>query len=53
MGGGRAFFLPEGVADPDPDPSYDMNKASRTDGLNLVEVSLAGFYDKDTSKVKL
>ncbi|KAK3743291.1 hypothetical protein RRG08_007530 [Elysia crispata] len=37
MGGGRAFFLPEGVADPDPDPSYDMNKASRTDGLNLVE----------------
>ena len=38
MGGGRAFFLPEGTADPDPDPGYVMDEASRTDGLNLVEV---------------
>ncbi|GFS04515.1 alkaline phosphatase [Elysia marginata] len=37
MGGGRAFFLPDGVADPDPDPSYFTNGSSRLDGLNLVE----------------
>lgn len=37
LGGGRAFFLPEGVADPDPDPNYNMDGASRTDRLNLVE----------------
>ncbi|GFO14047.1 alkaline phosphatase [Plakobranchus ocellatus] len=37
LGGGRSFFLPEGVADPDPDPSFAIDDASRTDGLNLVE----------------
>ncbi|CAG5131710.1 unnamed protein product, partial [Candidula unifasciata] len=37
LGGGRAYFYPEGFADPDPDPSFDPSKVSRLDRRNLIE----------------
>ncbi|CAG5134427.1 unnamed protein product, partial [Candidula unifasciata] len=37
LGGGRGAFYPDGVPDPDPDPKFNTNKTSRTDGRNLIE----------------
>uniref|UniRef100_A0A0B6Y858 Alkaline phosphatase n=1 Tax=Arion vulgaris TaxID=1028688 RepID=A0A0B6Y858_9EUPU len=37
MGGGRAYFYPEGYPDPDPAPGFDTNKVSRQDRRNLIQ----------------
>ncbi|XP_059170470.1 alkaline phosphatase-like [Physella acuta] len=37
LGGGRAAFYPEDFEDPDPNPSFNTSKDSRTDGRNLIQ----------------
>ncbi|KAK6965079.1 alkaline phosphatase [Biomphalaria glabrata] len=37
MGGGRAYFLPTGFNDPDPDPTFNAARYNRADGRNLVQ----------------
>ncbi|BFZ23924.1 hypothetical protein BsWGS_26963 [Bradybaena similaris] len=37
LGGGRAYFYPENVSDPDPNSRFNTSQVSRLDGRNLVE----------------
>ncbi|BFZ22884.1 hypothetical protein BsWGS_25923 [Bradybaena similaris] len=37
LGGGRAYFYPEGFADPEPDPNFNTSTVSRLDNRNLIE----------------